>query len=123
MPSYDSINHEDGKLAPVAQDELPLIWKDHKDSNISSSSGSKEGGGTNYNIFHYIIYALINVIIAVPGLYGYSSVIFNHPCFQPYIAQLSKYVVFSSFVHQLGFLLFSSLNFAIGTVQVSCSTT
>ena len=48
MTSYDSINHEGGKLAPVAQDELPLIWKDHKDSNISSSSGSKEGGGTNY---------------------------------------------------------------------------
>ncbi len=30
---------------------------------------------------------------------------------------LSKFVIFSSLVHQLGFLLFSSLNFAIGTVQ------
>jgi len=30
---------------------------------------------------------------------------------------LSKFVIFSSLMHQLGFLLFSSLNFAIGTVQ------
>lgn len=30
---------------------------------------------------------------------------------------LSKLVIFSSLVHQLGFLLFSSLDFAIGTVQ------
>ena len=30
---------------------------------------------------------------------------------------LSKLVIFSSLVHQLGFFLFSSLDFAIGTVQ------
>ena len=30
---------------------------------------------------------------------------------------LSKLLVFSSLIHQLGFLIFSSLSFAIGTVQ------
>jgi MFS superfamily sulfate permease-like transporter len=33
------------------------------------------------------------------------------------MAKLSKLVVFSSLIHQLGFALFSGLNFAIGTVQ------
>ena len=55
--------------------------------------------------------------LAVPGLYGYASVIFNHPAFQPHMAKLSKLVVFSSLVHQLVFTLFSGLDFAIGTVQ------
>jgi SulP family sulfate permease len=71
----------------------------------------------SYTIFHYLIYAIINVIIAVPGLYGYSSVIFNNPAFQPHMAALSKLVIFSSFVHQLAFAMFSTLDFAIGTVQ------
>lgn len=33
------------------------------------------------------------------------------------MAALSKLVIFSSFVHQLAFTIFSSLDFAIGTVQ------
>jgi sulfate permease, SulP family len=57
------------------------------------------------------------VIISVPGLYGYSAVIFNHPVFQPYMNALSKLVIFSSLIHQLSFVLFSSMPFAIGTVQ------
>lgn len=101
-----------GARRPPARDELPLIWKDKQKNKKENSN---ESG--HYNIFHYLVYALINVIIAVPGLYGYSSVIFNHPTFQPHMAKLSKLVVFSSLIHQLGFALFSSLNFAIGTVQ------
>ena len=59
----------------------------------------------------------MNIIISVPGLYGYSSVIFNHPVFADYMNALPKLVIFSSCIHQLGFTLFSSLPFAIGTVQ------
>lgn len=73
--------------------------------------------GGNHTIFHYLVYAIINVIIAVPGLYGYASVIFNHPAFSSHMNALAKLVIFSSFVHQLGFVIFSSLDFAIGTVQ------
>jgi len=48
---------------------------------------------------------------------GYAAVIFNHPVFQPHMNALSKLVLFSSLLHQLGFALFSTLPFAIGTVQ------
>jgi len=53
----------------------------------------------------------------VPGLYGYAAVIFSHEVFLPHMNALSKLVIFSSLIHQLSFCLFSSLPFAIGTVQ------
>lgn len=64
-----------------------------------------------------LVYAIVNVIISAPGLYGYAAVIFNNPVFNNHMNALSKLVIFSSLVHQLGFFLFSSLDFAIGTVQ------
>ena len=69
---------------------------------------------------HYLfclIYAVVNVIIAVPALFGYAAVIFNHPIFANHMNVLSKLLISSSLIHQLGFTLFSSLPFAIGTVQ------
>jgi hypothetical protein len=69
---------------------------------------------------HYVycvIYAIVNVIISAPGLYGYTAVIFNNPVFDNHMNALSKLVIFSSLIHQLGFFLFSTLDFAIGTVQ------
>eukprot|EP00571_Detonula_confervacea_P008034 CAMPEP_0172316884 /NCGR_PEP_ID=MMETSP1058-20130122/29856_1 /TAXON_ID=83371 /ORGANISM="Detonula confervacea, Strain CCMP 353" /LENGTH=901 /DNA_ID=CAMNT_0013031315 /DNA_START=50 /DNA_END=2755 /DNA_ORIENTATION=+ len=110
---------EDGRAPAQSPDKVPLIWTSDRDDThqrIKKSSGGSKGE-TQYNMFHYLVYAIINVIIAVPGLYGYASVIFNHPAFQPHLASLSKVVVFSSLVHQLGFTLFSSLDFSIGTVQ------
>jgi hypothetical protein len=64
-----------------------------------------------------LVYALVNVVIAVPGLFGYAAVIFKAPVFHPYRNQLAKIVISSSLIHQLGFTMFSSLPFAIGTVQ------
>lgn len=117
----DGVKNDHSPAQSPAEYVLPLIIDKHnkKKDSSSSSGASKKGGQNQYTILHCIIYAFINVIIAVPGLYGYASVIFNHPSFQPEIAKLSKLVVFSSFVHQLGFLLFSTLDFAIGTVQES----
>jgi hypothetical protein len=67
---------------------------------------------------YYIVYAIVNVIISVPGLYGYAAIIFKHPVFLPHMNTLAKLVIFSSAVHQVSFTSFSSLNtFAIGTVQ------
>jgi len=68
-------------------------------------------------VFPYISYAFVNIIISVPGLYGYAAVIFNNPAFSGHMNALSKLVIMSSCVHQLGFTLFSNLPFAIGTVQ------
>lgn len=42
---------------------------------------------------HYLfcfVYAVVNVIIAAPALYGYAAVIFNHPIFANHMNALSK---------------------------------
>jgi len=122
MPSssYGAIDNGSSKKLDVVAEELPLVAKikgvvSPSSTDDDGASSKKKGGHTT---IHYIVYAIINVIIALPALYGFSSVIFNHPIFQPHVAALSKLVIFSSFMHQLGFVLFSGLDFAIGTVQV-----
>ena len=87
--------------------------KSHNNASTSSSSNTT----SQLKFLYYVIYALVNVIISAPGLYGYAAVIFNNPIFDSHMNALSKLVIFSSLIHQLGFLLFSTLNFAIGTVQ------
>lgn len=56
--------------------------------------------------FALLLYACLNTV--------YLSIVL---AFSTEMNALSKFVIFSSLIHQLGFLLFSSLNFAIGTVQ------
>lgn len=92
----------------------------------ATSNDEKEAKSS---ILYYIVYALLNTTMSVPSLYGYASVIFNHDVFQPHIATLSKLVIWSSAVHQLAFVIFSSLSFAKAEVQdagllfLSCMTT
>jgi len=72
---------------------------------------------TTQELFKCVSYAFVNIIISVPGLYGYTAVIFNNPSFREHLNALSKLVIFSSFMHQLAFTIFSTLPFSIGTVQ------
>lgn len=82
---------------------------------FSGKGGKKKekSGEFMYNL----IYALLNILMSIPSLYGYASVIFNNDVYQPHIATLSKLVIWSSTVHQLTFVAFSSLSFAKAEVQ------
>ena len=110
-----------GYLVPIKQNDRDFCndtscqsgQSPRKRSATAAATDEKKRGG----FLSYIIYAVVNIIISVPGLYGYSSVIFNHPVFADYMNALPKLVIFSSCIHQLGFTLFSTLPFAIGTVQ------
>ncbi|RLN31590.1 hypothetical protein BBI17_009315, partial [Phytophthora kernoviae] len=64
-----------------------------------------------------LLYGAINSIRTIPAMYAYVLVIFSHPASTAYTLTLSKFVVFSSAVHQVIFTLLSSLPFAIGQVQ------
>jgi SulP family sulfate permease len=103
------------------------VPEDGKGRNQAPSSPSDDKGGKS-NIVYYFVYALLNTTMSVPSLYGYASVIFNHNAFQPHIATLSKLVIWSSAVHQMSFVAFSSLSFAKAEVQdagllfLSCMT-
>ena len=135
---------EDQRFAPLAQriwsfqdarrskaasatSKSPKIQKSNNLDNSSATTSPISTPPTNKSssanhpgsqrFMYYIIYALVNVIISAPGLYGYAAVIFNNPVFDSHMNALSKLVLFSSLIHQLGFILFSGLDFAIGTVQ------
>ena len=85
------------------------IGSETDDPSNSQKPSSSKNDGTNARFLYYVIYALVNVIISAPGLYGYAAVIFNNPIFDTHMNALSKLVIFSSLIHQLGFLLFSNL--------------
>lgn len=60
---------------------------------------------------------LIDVMLALPVVASFASIIFQAPFFGPYIGQLVKLVCLSSALHQLIFSLFSTMPFAMGQVQ------
>ncbi|KAG7342971.1 sulfate permease family protein [Nitzschia inconspicua] len=100
----------------------PHLNKRRSDASTSAAAeGNSSATKCKFKGFNYylycLIYAVVNVVIAVPSLFGYAAVIFNNPIFSTNMNALSKLLIFSSLVHQLGFLIFSSLPFAIGTVQ------
>jgi len=110
----------------VNRDEVNKLLADPKSSDYGatstkertrqhSSPKTKQKGVVHYA--YCVIYATVNVIIGAPGLYGYAAVIFNNPVFDGHMNALSKLVIFSSLMHQLGFTLFSTLDYAIGMVQ------
>jgi len=104
----------------VSVHDTPLIQQQPQQSIDEKLNNGGGSGCCNKDPSHYIfcvIYAIVNVIVAAPALYGYAAVIFNNPVFNDHMNALSKLLIFSSLVHQLGFLIFSSLPFAIGTVQ------
>lgn len=87
------------------------------DTTALNTKVEPDGSRGAPHYFFCLIYAVVNVIIAVPSLFGYAAVIFNHPIYSSHMNALSKLLISSSLVHQFGFLMFSSLPFAIGTVQ------
>mmetsp|Transcript_7295 Transcript_7295/g.13152 ORF Transcript_7295/g.13152 Transcript_7295/m.13152 type:complete len:1011 (+) Transcript_7295:372-3404(+) len=68
-------------------------------------------------IIESLIYGVVNSILTVPCMYGYTAIIFRAAYFQPYMADLAKLVLFSSVIHQCVFSIQSSLSFSIGQVQ------
>lgn len=118
----NAVRHSEGNQIPFGlrkgsygsiDEESPLIRKFH---GVEMKS-EKQGEGGKSGIIYYFMYALLNTLMSVPALYGYASVIFNHDAFQPYIAVLTKLSLWSSAVHQLVFVAFSSLPFAKAEVQ------
>ena len=58
-----------------------------------AAQAAKEESRVSNSGQHYLfcsIYAVVNVIIAAPALFGYAAVIFNHPIFANHMNALSK---------------------------------
>jgi SulP family sulfate permease len=62
---------------------------------------------------------VINATMCLPVSISFATIIFRHEAFRPYLPTLVRLVLFSSTVHALCFVSFSSMPFAVGQVQYS----
>jgi hypothetical protein len=64
-----------------------------------------------------IMYGIVNAVIVLPVLMSFGNIIFHDDFFHPYLPVLLKLTVISGIVHQICFSTFSTLPFAVGSVQ------
>lgn len=64
-----------------------------------------------------IVFGLINATAGIPALIAFATIVFQHPCYSPYLDLLCKFFFASSALHQAVFNMFSTLPFAMGQVQ------
>lgn len=72
--------------------------------------------------FQGILYGLINASICLPASISFSTIIFRHEAFAPFLPVLVRLVLLSSAVHASIFVMLSSMPFAVGQVQVRVFT-
>lgn len=89
----------------------------HSPTGNTSSDVRKQSSKKLAHITNAVMYGIINSILAIPAIYGYTVIIFSHRDFQDFMPALAKLVVYSSVVHQIMFTLMSSMPFSIGQVQ------
>jgi SulP family sulfate permease len=63
------------------------------------------------------IYGLVASLMCAPVMMSFASIIFADPFFSEYSPELVKLVLFSSAVHQLCYVKWSTMPFAVGQVQ------
>ncbi|KAJ8603136.1 hypothetical protein CTAYLR_004589 [Chrysophaeum taylorii] len=64
-----------------------------------------------------VSYGLVAAAMCTPVMTSFACIIFGDPFFAPYMPQLVKLVLFSAAIHQLCYVGFSTLPFAVGQVQ------
>mmetsp|Transcript_9413 Transcript_9413/g.14203 ORF Transcript_9413/g.14203 Transcript_9413/m.14203 type:complete len:669 (-) Transcript_9413:77-2083(-) len=64
-----------------------------------------------------IMYGIVNAVIVLPVIMSFGNIIYHDEFFRPYLPVLVKMTVVSGIVHQLCFSTFSTLPFAVGSVQ------
>ena len=102
--------HHDNDNHPQSENDLLHPAKDAAPPLVNNKSWSEQ--------FAYsAVFALVNVIIGLPCLYGYATVIFHHSVYVPYWSAISKLIICSSLLFQLIFTCCSALPFVIGAVQ------
>ena len=60
---------------------------------------------------------MINTSIVLPIVMSFGSIIYRDDFFRPYLSGLIQLTIVSGAVHQISFSTFSTLPFAVGSVQ------
>ena len=88
---------------------------------ISSTNGGKNSveydEDDDMPIYMAMLYGGINCTIVVPVIMSFGNIIYRDDAFADYMPILIKLTLFSGTIHQLCFSSFSTLKFAVGSVQ------
>uniref|UniRef100_A0A7S4EEM5 SLC26A/SulP transporter domain-containing protein n=1 Tax=Pseudo-nitzschia australis TaxID=44445 RepID=A0A7S4EEM5_9STRA len=83
--------------------------------------GGKEGGvqtaESEMPFSLSVLYGAINCTIVLPVIMSFGNIIYRDNAFIAYMPVLIKLTLFSGMIHQLCFSIFSTLDFAVGSVQ------
>ena len=99
-------------------DETPLLGGSKSSSKSLESASST--GYTKADFFRNlrdISIGLVNSILTIPCMVGYTAIVFSHEAFRPFTPMLAKLILFAAVIHQVVFCLMSTMPFAIGQVQ------
>ena len=144
-PGNPEVDDDDAEFSPLSESKRTWSMIHGEYHSIESSQRAWHSSGSSsqvpaalnnsaYNSSHHqqhhyhqkafpvqllysAIFALVNVIIGLPCLYGYATVIFQHDVYVPHWAALSKLIILSSLLFQLVFTACSGPPFVVGAVQ------
>lgn len=89
-------------------------------NNDAYSQNGKEINGDKEDdmpIYMSVMYGAINCTIILPVIMSFGNIIYRDDAFIDYLPILIKLTLFSGMIHQLVFSCFSTLKFAVGSVQ------
>jgi hypothetical protein len=112
-PSFSALQQEsDSTLAPLRSDPQP----DQRDPghHASKQHSSHLDGPQDQGTVKALVFGVINGLVAIPALIAFATIVFQDPIYSPYLGQLCRFFFFSSCMHQMAFILMSSLPFAVG---------
>lgn len=119
------VSDEDGtEMSVVESSEIPKSRKsDHDDERIDIDDDPllrdlrREFRAQTNPPTMSLLYGLINTSIVLPIVMSFGSIIYRDDFFRPYLSGLIQLTIVSGAVHQISFSAFSSLPFAVGSVQ------
>ncbi|KAG7336897.1 cyclic nucleotide-binding protein [Nitzschia inconspicua] len=111
---------DDIRIIPIIMDDKlskrEMSIKEEVDHDHGSSSSSHPVGTTN-PWYISVLYGAINCTIVIPVVMSFGNIIYRDDAFAPYMPVLIKLTLVSGLVHQVCFSTFSTLPFAVGSVQ------
>ncbi|VEU42628.1 unnamed protein product [Pseudo-nitzschia multistriata] len=109
MPTWKT-NSNRGATSPVRTKESDPERGGHQGRDVR-----KDDGAMPFSLS--VLYGAINCTIVLPVIMSFGNIIYRDDAFIAYMPVLIKLTLFSGMVHQLCFSLFSTLDFAVGSVQ------
>eukprot|EP00535_Pseudo-nitzschia_heimii_P013035 CAMPEP_0197194584 /NCGR_PEP_ID=MMETSP1423-20130617/29517_1 /TAXON_ID=476441 /ORGANISM="Pseudo-nitzschia heimii, Strain UNC1101" /LENGTH=616 /DNA_ID=CAMNT_0042648031 /DNA_START=127 /DNA_END=1977 /DNA_ORIENTATION=+ len=98
----------------------PSRRKEKPDSGSDSDSSSQKdvySEADDMPFYMSVLFGAINCMIVLPVIMSFGNIIYRDDAFAEYMPVLIKLTMVSGMVHQLCFSIFSTLKFAVGSVQ------